>query len=192
MNSTWFSLAQAAKITGKDKSTIQRWIKSGRLSARIVDGGRYLIDASELHRVCPFNVDDATDATLATDTDATECNDLQQADKSEGIRVSEIKGRNATVNKSLRNDAMQQTATLEVVEELATLRAENRLLREMTDDLKKRLDAESEERRRLTFLLQPPEKMPTEESQKTVETQNESSTTDGAGKGRLWRLLGLK
>ena len=192
MNSTWFSLAQAAKITGKDKSTIQRWIKSGRLSARIADGGRYLIDASELHRVCPFNVDDATGATDATDSFATKRNELQHHEKPYKTRHSGKNDTNATMQNSLRNDEMQHHATVEVIEELATLRAENRLLREMTDDLKKRLDAESEERRRLTFLLQPPEKMPTEESQKTVETQNESATTDGVGKGRLWRLLGLK
>lgn len=45
------SLTQAAKITGKSKSTINRAIKSGKISARRHDDGSYSIDASELSRV---------------------------------------------------------------------------------------------------------------------------------------------
>lgn len=44
------SLSQAAKITGKSKSTINRAIKSGKLSATRHDDGTYSIAASELHR----------------------------------------------------------------------------------------------------------------------------------------------
>lgn len=196
MNSTLFTLAQASKITGKDKSTIQRWIKSGRLSARVVDGGRYLIDASELHRVCPFSVEDATNATVATGSNATKRNKLQHHGSPSNADVVIRSDDDATMQNPLHNVAMQRSATPEVIEEMATLRAENRLLREMTDDLRKRLDAESEERRRLTYLLQPPEKMSLEPSQTTVEAQNESDSDDRKGEGenkwRLWRLLGLK
>lgn len=45
------SLSQAAKATGKSKSTINRAIKSGKLSATRHDDGSYTIDASELSRV---------------------------------------------------------------------------------------------------------------------------------------------
>lgn len=48
------SLNQAAKICGRAKSTVLEAIKSGRLSAPKDDRGRYQIDASELHRVFPF------------------------------------------------------------------------------------------------------------------------------------------
>jgi excisionase family DNA binding protein len=49
-----YSLAQAAKATGKSKPTIARAIKAGRLSATRGEGGNYLIDESELARVYPL------------------------------------------------------------------------------------------------------------------------------------------
>lgn len=48
------SLNQAAKTCGRAKSTILDAIKSGRLSAPKDSKGHYEIDASELHRVFPF------------------------------------------------------------------------------------------------------------------------------------------
>jgi len=47
---TQLSIGQAAKLSGKSKSTISRAIKSGRLSANR-DGDRYLIDPAEITRV---------------------------------------------------------------------------------------------------------------------------------------------
>lgn len=44
------SLSQAAKLTGKSKSTINRAIKSGRLSATRHEDGTYSIDPAELAR----------------------------------------------------------------------------------------------------------------------------------------------
>ena len=46
-----YTLGQAAKATGLSKMTIQRALKSGRLSGHKDDTGAYQIDASELHRV---------------------------------------------------------------------------------------------------------------------------------------------
>lgn len=48
-----FSLSQAAKKTGKGKSSIHRAIKSGRLSAQRHQDGTYSIDAAELFRAFP-------------------------------------------------------------------------------------------------------------------------------------------
>jgi excisionase family DNA binding protein len=45
-----YTLGQAAKATGKTKSTIQRAIKTGKISAQF-DGNAYSIDPAELHRV---------------------------------------------------------------------------------------------------------------------------------------------
>jgi hypothetical protein len=50
----FYTLGQAAKATGKTKTTIQVAIKTGRLSASKDDLGRYQIDPSELHRVYPL------------------------------------------------------------------------------------------------------------------------------------------
>lgn len=47
------SLVQAAKVSGKSKSTINRSIKSGKLSAQRRDDGSYSIDPAELFRVFP-------------------------------------------------------------------------------------------------------------------------------------------
>lgn len=46
-----YTLGQAAKATGKGKTTIKRAIDSGKISASKDDNGHYLIDPSELHRV---------------------------------------------------------------------------------------------------------------------------------------------
>jgi len=45
------TLAQAAQVTGKNRSTLLRAIKSSKLSAHKQDDGSYLIDPSELFRV---------------------------------------------------------------------------------------------------------------------------------------------
>ena len=49
------SLSQAAKLTGKSKSTINRAIKTGKISATRHNDGSYSIDPSELSRA--FNVE---------------------------------------------------------------------------------------------------------------------------------------
>lgn len=46
-----YSLSEAAKATGKNKTTIQRAIKNGKISASKGESGAYEIDPSELHRV---------------------------------------------------------------------------------------------------------------------------------------------
>lgn len=48
-----YSLSEAAKATGKNKTTIQRAIKNGKISAVKGDSGSYEIEPSELHRVFP-------------------------------------------------------------------------------------------------------------------------------------------
>ena len=66
-----YTLKQAADASGKDKSTIQRAIKSGRISASINDLGNYEIDPSELHRVfepvAPQHSESIAPQQLATD-----------------------------------------------------------------------------------------------------------------------------
>jgi hypothetical protein len=53
----YYTLGQAAKATGKGKTTIANAIEKGRLSAQKDDLGQYQIDAAELHRVYPVQVD---------------------------------------------------------------------------------------------------------------------------------------
>ena len=48
-----YSLGEAAKEIGVSKATVQRAIKSGRLSATRRDDGSYDIDPAELRRAFP-------------------------------------------------------------------------------------------------------------------------------------------
>jgi len=48
-----YTLSQAAAATGKNKATVQRAIKSGKISAHKNSSGAYEIDPSELHRIFP-------------------------------------------------------------------------------------------------------------------------------------------
>lgn len=57
-----YSLSEAAKATGKNKTTIQRAIKNGKISAIKGDSGSYEIDPSELHRVFPPTVAQHTES----------------------------------------------------------------------------------------------------------------------------------
>jgi len=49
-----YTLGEAAKATGKSKTTIQRAVSKGFISASKEKSGRYSIDPSELHRVFPM------------------------------------------------------------------------------------------------------------------------------------------
>ena len=48
-----YTLGDAAKATGKSKTTLHRAIKTGRISAIKTEDGSYSIEPSELHRVFP-------------------------------------------------------------------------------------------------------------------------------------------
>ena len=52
-----YTLGQAAKATGKTKTTIAKAIAKGRISAQKDDIGQYVIDPAELHRVYPVTVE---------------------------------------------------------------------------------------------------------------------------------------
>lgn len=65
-----YTLGQAAKATGKTKTTIAKAIAKGRLSAQKDDIGQYVIDPSELHRVYPVlvkNTSKVDDTRLSVD-----------------------------------------------------------------------------------------------------------------------------
>jgi hypothetical protein len=75
------TLQQAADLTGKAKSTIQRAIKSGKLSATLNNDGNYSIDAAELSRV--YVLQNATIKTQHLEQHATP----NATDETEVLRV---------------------------------------------------------------------------------------------------------
>jgi hypothetical protein len=114
-----FSLGQAAKETGLDKSTISRAIKSGRLSAqRKEGGGGYEIDPAELFRVFPPASKEQVPPSLPTDAST---------------------------------DVLLENRELRIKLEAAAARIRDK--EEEVRDLRRRLDLEGEERRKLTMML---------------------------------------
>jgi hypothetical protein len=104
-----YTLTEAARAVQRDKTTLLRAIKSGKVSAvRDAVTGGWRIDPAELHRVYPVIADAVADA-VRRDGDAE-------------VEIRELRARLAD-----KDDVIA--------------------------DLRRRLDAEAEERRRLTALL---------------------------------------
>ncbi len=116
-----YSLSEAAKATGKNKSTIQRAIKSGKISALKGETGAYQIDPSELHRIFPV-------ATSSSGAQQGQCNNTQ---------------RNATANiyKKLPPLAHVEKELAVALAKNAGLEEQKMQMQETIDDLRKRLDA---------------------------------------------------
>lgn len=130
-----YTLSEAAAATGKNKATIQRAIKSGKISAPKGASGSYEIDPSELHRVFP-----PITQRVAPQNISTIRNGAQQA------------GMPTDFN------ALQRIADLEkdlaVMEERKNgLEEQKRHLTDTVEDLRKRLD--SSEGRVLALLNDP-------------------------------------
>ena len=125
-----YSLSEAAKATGKNKTTIQRAIKSGKISANKGDGGSYEIDPSELHRVFPPTV-------AQRDAQHMQSNDTQQAKfASESSHIDRV---------------VDLEKELAVARERANgLEAQKDQMADTINDLRKRLDSSET---RVTALL---------------------------------------
>jgi predicted site-specific integrase-resolvase len=63
-----YTLSQAATATGKNKATVQRAIKSGKISAKKNPSGAYEIDPSELHRIFPATAQIVAQQDISNDT----------------------------------------------------------------------------------------------------------------------------
>ena len=121
------TLREAAKAIGRDRSTLVRAIRAGRLSAtRDAVTGAWLIEPAELHRVYPPEL---------TEGDAE--------------RPSGAPGSAISMRPIGRSNGVQAAAQVEIRELRAQLAAYERTV----EDLRRRLDAEADERRRLTMVL---------------------------------------
>lgn len=107
-----YTLGQAAKATGKNKTTIQRAIAKGRISASKDDTGAYSIDPAELHRVFPS-------VTVAQQSRSNDARPLTIRENSQ-VEVTMLKAmlsREQEINADLREDRdrwrQQATSLLE-------------------------------------------------------------------------------
>lgn len=116
-----YSLSEAAKATGKNKTTIQRAIKNGKISAAKGDSGSYEIEPSELHRVFP-------PVTAQRDAQHPQSNDTQQA-----ISVSN--------HSNLERVVELEKALAVAHEKTSGLEAQKDQMTDTINDLRKRLDS---------------------------------------------------
>lgn len=130
-----YTLSEAATATGKNKATIQRAIKSGKISASKGPSGAYEIDPSELHRVFPPATQRVAQHTYTTTRNATQQSETQP-DFNALQRIADLE-KELAVMKERKNGLEEQ----------------KHHLTETVDDLRKRLD--SSEGRVLTLLNDP-------------------------------------
>jgi hypothetical protein len=111
-----YSLTEAARATGHNRSAIWKAIKRGALSAsRDAATGRWEVEAAELHRLFPPAMPLIAKGTAGNGEETAETAMLRAQLEAERARAAVLEG--------------------------------------VVDDLRRRLDAESEERRRLTAVL---------------------------------------
>lgn len=125
-------MTKAADLAGKNRSTIQRQIKSGKLSATRDENDQWRIDPAEFHRVYPPNANNAEQS--ATDAQQTNTNAAQRG------ATPEINDLVATLRNMV--ETLQDQQKREVGQ-----------LNETIEDLRERLDREASQNRALTSLL---------------------------------------
>lgn len=122
------SISEAARLTGKSRITLHRHIEKGKLSKEVDGTGRPIIDVSELERVYGR---------------------LQQPNTPSGATGKQAVTANASSLLQAENVLLREQVTA-----IETERQRERHQHEATiDDLRRRLDVEGEERRKLMALL---------------------------------------
>jgi predicted site-specific integrase-resolvase len=105
-----YTLGMAAKATGKSKTTIQRAIAKGTISAHKEKNGRYSIDPSELHRVFPIMSTDTVAQPSQVDTSRPPDETALQV-KVEALESMLEREREALTEMRSDRDAWKQQAT---------------------------------------------------------------------------------
>jgi excisionase family DNA binding protein len=116
-----FSLSKAAKVAGVSKTTVHKWVKTGKLSATKGLDGTYSIDRSELERVTSARQQvTSTPITPNVNQDNT---------------TSSIQPLDLSIYRSNTINELKYAAALEAVSH------ERQLLREQVNELRLRADA---------------------------------------------------
>ena len=116
-----FSLSKAAKVAGVSKTTVYKWVKTGKLSASKGADGTYSIDRSELERVTSAR-------KQVTSTPVT-------PDQTQDDITSNSKALDLSIYRSNTINEIKYAAALEAVSH------ERKLLREQVNELRQRADA---------------------------------------------------
>jgi predicted site-specific integrase-resolvase len=105
-----YTLGMAAKATGKSKTTIQRAIAKGTISAHKKKNGRYSIDPSELHRVFQMVSADTVAQPSQVDT-SRRLDETPLQMKVEALEAMLEREREALTEMRSDRDAWKQQAT---------------------------------------------------------------------------------
>lgn len=106
-----YTLGQAAKATGKSKTTVQRAVAKGLVSAEKGQNGEYRIDPAELHRVFPLkNFETVTKNTTWNET-RPHWDPAELAARIKGLEEMLIREREALDEVRADRDAWKQQAT---------------------------------------------------------------------------------
>lgn len=106
-----YTLGQAAKATGKSKTTIQRAVAKGLVSGEKGQNGEYRIDPSELHRVFPLkNSGTVPDNTVWNET-RPYGDPAELAARIKGLEEMLVREREALDEVRADRDAWKQQAT---------------------------------------------------------------------------------
>ena len=116
-----FSLSKAARVAGVSKTTIYKWVKSGKLASTRLDDGRYSIDESELSRV----IQSRKQITSTTDT----------SDANTGNSTTLLEPLDLSIYRTNTINEMKYAAAFEAVFH------ERKLLREQVAELRQRAEA---------------------------------------------------
>ena len=106
-----YTLGTAAKATGKSKTTIQRAIQKGKISASKGSNGSYAIDPAELHRVFPRIEDETVTQPVQVDTTRPQNETPELRAKIEGLEAMLAREREALDELRKDRDAWKQQAT---------------------------------------------------------------------------------
>ena len=119
-----FSLSKAAKVAGVSKTTVHKWVKTGKLSASKGVDGTYNIDRSELERVTSAR-------KQVTSTPVT--SDVTPDDSTSSNQALDL-----SIYRSNTINEVKYAAALEAVSH------ERKLLREQVNELRQRAEAAEE------------------------------------------------
>lgn len=106
-----YTLGTAAKATGKSKTTIQRAIAKGAISAEKTDGNGYSIDPAELHRVFPMVGNDTVSQDSQMDTKRPPDETPELKLKIEALEAMLVREREALDEVRADRDAWKQQAS---------------------------------------------------------------------------------
>lgn len=119
-----YSMSKAAKVVGVSKTTMHKWVKSGKVTSTKQDNGTYSIDESELNRV----IESRKQVTSTTVT----------SDVNTGNTASQASPLDLSIYRTNTIIELKYAAALEAVTH------ERKLLREQVNELRQRAEAAEE------------------------------------------------